>query len=373
MELGSYEILGELACGGMAVVYVGRLAGPDGTPRDVAIKELYPQYARDPEFRSRFLDEAQLVQRIRHPNVAATFGIATKGADIHILMELVDGEPVSTLMRRSPRPVPPSIAAAIARDALLGLHAAHELVGADGRTLDVVHRDVSPGNILVGRDGIARIIDFGVATAVGRSMATRDGSIRGKLSYMPPEQLWGGVVDRTADVYGLAVVLWELLAGRRLHAGKTEGETVHSVIYGTVPPPSEGQRRAHPLDDVVLRGLSRDPSKRFATALEMVQAIDAAIGPASRLEVSRWMSAQALPSTRSEYRALSALPRPARPVESAGAAGESSSARAPRTWPPSPRRCRDEPTPLECTGVRMRRSRACAPRGTADERSRRPP
>jgi serine/threonine-protein kinase len=289
MSTGRYQVFAELACGGMAMVYLGQLEGEHGFKRSLAIKKMHAQYARDPEFRGMFLDEARLVARIRHPNVVPTLDIVSREDALLLVMDYIDGESALYLTNEAGR-IPPRIAAAIAQDALMGLHAAHELADEDGRPLGVIHRDVSPANVLVGTDGLARILDFGVAKAAGRSAPTRDGSIKGKVAYMPPEQLWGGEIDRTVDVYAMSVVLWEMLTGQNLFRGNTDVESMSRVVEQIVEPPSKYALDAGPLDEVVLKGLSRDPSKRFATALEMAKAIDRALTPASRLEIGDWVS-----------------------------------------------------------------------------------
>jgi serine/threonine-protein kinase len=285
---GRYNVFAELACGGMAMVYLGQLEGEHGFKRSVAIKRMHAQYTRDQEFRDMFLDEARLVARIRHPNVVPTLDIVSREDALLIVMEYVDGESVAQLISLGGA-VPARIATAIAQDALCGLHAAHELRGDDGKFLGVIHRDVSPANILVGKDGLSRILDFGVAKAAGRSATTKDGSIKGKVPYMPPEQLWGSVLDRTCDTYALSVCLWEMLTGRRLFRGENEAETMRLVVEGEVQPPSVYVPELAMLDDVVMRGLSRDPTKRFQTALEMARALEKALAPASRLETGEWV------------------------------------------------------------------------------------
>jgi serine/threonine-protein kinase len=285
---GRYSIFAELACGGMAMVYLGQLDGGHGFKRSVAVKRMHAQFARDPEFRDMFLDEARLVAKIRHPNVVPTLDIVTRDDLLLIVMEFVEGESVLQLLAKTK--VPPRIAAAIAHDTLCGLHAAHELSGDDGKSLGVIHRDVSPANILVGKDGLARILDFGVAKASGRAAPTKDGSIKGKVPYMPPEQLWGSDLDRTVDVYATSVVLWEMLTGERLFKGSNDAEAMTRVVEDEVRPPSALVPEAAPLDEVVMRGLSRDPTKRYPTAKDMARALDKALALAPRLEIGDWVA-----------------------------------------------------------------------------------
>ncbi len=296
-QIGRYVLFGELASGGMATVHFGRLAGPVGFSRMVAIKRLHPHFAKDPEFVSMFLDEARLCGRIRHPNVVPTLDVVSLQGEIFIVMEYVSGEALSKLLRAGWSrgiPMPPRVAASILSSVLHGLHAAHQTKDEHGRELGIVHRDVSPQNILVGTDGIARVLDFGVAKARGRLQTTRDGQVKGKIAYMPPEQLSGAAVSRQTDIYAAAVVLWEALAGRRLFDGETEAVVFARAIEGHVDPPSTHNPALGPaVDDVVCRGLARDPSARFATAREFAVAIEQTIGLASPSEVGEWVEAVA--------------------------------------------------------------------------------
>jgi hypothetical protein len=187
----------------MATIHLGRLLGASGFARTVAIKRMHPQYAKDEEFSAMFADEARMAARIQHPNVVAMLDVVLEAGELLLVMDYVHGEPLSRLVRassREGRDIPPGIAATVMAQALHGLHAAHTAKGADGRALDLVHRDVSPQNILVGLDGTTRITDFGIAKALGRSHTTRDGSVRGKLAYMAPEQL-AGTVDASGSLH----------------------------------------------------------------------------------------------------------------------------------------------------------------------------
>ncbi len=291
--VGRYVLYGELASGGMATVHFGRLSGPVGFSRTVAIKRLHPHFAKDPEFVTMFLDEARLCGRIRHPNVVPTLDVVTTQGEIFIVMEYVAGEALSKLLKAARAKnvlIPPRIAATIISSVLHGLHAAHTAKDEHGRELGIVHRDVSPQNILVGADGSARVLDFGVAKAAGRLQTTRDGQLKGKIAYMPPEQLSGAPVTKQVDIYGTSVVLWEALTGRRLFDGETEAIVLARAIEGTVEPPSAHNAFLEPaVDAVVLRGLARDPALRFKTAREMALAIEQTIGLASPSEVGEWV------------------------------------------------------------------------------------
>ena len=287
-----YELLGELATGGMATVYLGRQRGPLGFSRTVAIKSMHPQLAKDASFRAMFIDEANLTALIRHPNVVPTLDIVQSDTKLLIVMEYVEGVSLSVLLRaaqKQNRKLPVSIVAAIGRDLLDGLHAAHELTDESGVSLGVVHRDVSPQNLLVGVDGIARVVDFGVAKATGRSYQTQTGEIRGKVGYMAPEQMFGEAVDRRTDVYSAGVLLWEALACERLFNAPTDAALVLLVTRGTTLAPStaRGERLPDGLDALVTRALSQDAAARWSTAAEMSKRLASVAEPASREEVGR--------------------------------------------------------------------------------------
>jgi len=292
-RLGRYLLYKELASGGMAVVYLARLFGPAGFARAVAIKRLHSHLAKDPEFVAMFLDEARIAARIRHPNVVPTEDVVAERGELFIVMEFVHGASLSRILRahreRGDGRVPPPIAAAIAVGMLAGLHAAHEATAEDMQPLGVVHRDVSPPNVLIGVDGVARTVDFGIAKALGRAQVTREGQVKGKLPYMAPEQLKSEDVDRRVDVWAAAVVLWEMLAGRKLFDGD-EAAVVFQVLADPIAAPTHGGPEPNPaLDEVVLRGLSRDREDRYPTALAMLEAIERACPVASARQLSVWM------------------------------------------------------------------------------------
>jgi eukaryotic-like serine/threonine-protein kinase len=291
--IGRYALHTEIASGGMAAVHIGRLLGPVGFARTVAIKRLHPPLAKDPEFVAMFLDEARLAARIRHPNVVSTLDVVATEGELFVVMEYVPGESLARLLRAvrtNKQMVPLPVAATIMVGVLHGLHAAHEARDERGEPLRIVHRDVSPHNILVGTDGDAHVIDFGIAKARGRMQVTRQGQIKGKLSYMPSEQLLGQGLDHRADIFAASIVLWEALTGQRLFQGVDDGEVYAKVLLGHVEPPSlyaSGLSAA--LDAIVLRGLARDRNDRYATAREMALALEAAVPLAPPSQVGRWV------------------------------------------------------------------------------------
>jgi eukaryotic-like serine/threonine-protein kinase len=291
--IGRYSIFDDLARGGMATVYIGRFVGPGGFSRTVAVKRLHPHLAKDPEFVAMLLDEARLAGRIQHPNVVAMLDVVATAGEVVLVMEYVHGVALQRLLRATRdagRPVSPGIAAAILVNTLHGLHAAHEVRGERGELLGLVHRDVTPHNIMIRRDGTALVVDFGVAKAAGRFHTTEEGQIKGKLPYMAPEQVRGKEVSRRTDICAAGAVLWELLVGERLVRGQTEAEVLEQLLFGQIDAPSS-RVPAVPvtLDAVVLRALARDPQNRFATAAEMAAAIEAAMPPALPSQVAAWM------------------------------------------------------------------------------------
>jgi serine/threonine-protein kinase len=293
-----YKVYGEIASGGMATVQYGRLIGPRGFARAVAIKRMHPHFARDPEFVSMFVDEARLSARLVHANIIPTLDVVETPGELALVMEYVHGESLWTLLRLSAAEgssVPVRVACGLIASVLYGLHAAHETRDESGLPLHIVHRDVSPQNILVGADGIPRVLDFGIAKAIGHLRSTPSGEIKGKLSYISPEQLHAADgVDRRADIYGASAVLWETLVGHALFDGPTESAILHSVLHDVIPVPSS-QQPACParLDSIVMRGLSHDPAERFASAREMAISLERDVGLATQSEVSDWLQALA--------------------------------------------------------------------------------
>ncbi|AUX42678.1 protein kinase [Sorangium cellulosum] len=344
--LDRYTLHGVIASGGMASVHFGRLVGAHGFARTVAIKRLHPQFATDPDFTSMLLDEARLAVRIRHPNVVATLDSVQADGELFLVMEYIPGESLASLLREAGRGggrVPPPIGSAIVAGALAGLHAAHEATAEDGVPLQIVHRDVSPQNILVGEDGIARVLDFGIARAAVRSQVSREGQLKGKLSYMAPEQLRGDPLTRRTDIYAAAVVLWEVLTGRRLFTGDNDAVIFGRILEGVIQPPSAFIDVPAEVDQVVLRGLERDPRQRYASALEMATALEAALPPASPRAVGAWVeeTAGALLTARSrslaEIETSQRSPSLSTPLPSTPTVADR--ARARPAPPPEPRAC----------------------------------
>jgi serine/threonine-protein kinase len=292
-RVGRCLLVGELAQGGMATIHLGRWTGGGGFSRVVAVKALHRQFSADPDFRAMLLDEARLVARIRHPNVVPIVDLIEERGELFILMEHVESVTLGYLCseaRRRRQRIPPGVTKRILVGILHGLHAAHHATDEKGRSLAVIHRDVSPDNVLVGSDGHARLIDFGIARALGRSGATREGWIKGKPSYLAPEQVTSDPLSQRSDVWGASVVLWEALTGKRLFRASTPAELVLAILEQPIAPPSSlvpGLPRA--LDAIVLKGLSRRAEERWPSAEAMAEAIEAAGGLASHRMVGEWV------------------------------------------------------------------------------------
>jgi serine/threonine protein kinase len=277
-KLGRYEILAKLAAGGMAIVYVARVQSVAGFERLVAIKVLHANLAHEDEFIRMFLDEARLAASIRHPNVVPTIDISdSEEAGYFIVMEYIEGDHLGALLssaHKTEETLPLPISMRIIADALGGLGAAHDLCDDTGKSLHLVHRDVSPHNIMVGRDGVVRLTDFGVAKAEDRLTHTRDGQVKGKLAYMAPEQAASGQTDLRSDLFSMGVILWECATGRRLFRAENTGATLNKLLHEVIPLPSSIDPRLAPLDALLGRALAREPAQRFQTAEEFAQAIE---------------------------------------------------------------------------------------------------
>lgn len=289
-RVGRYLLCDPIGSGGMATIHLARLLGPQGFSRTVAIKQLHPQFAQNPQFVAMLLDEARLAVRVRHVNVVSPLDIVAAESELFIVMDYVNGESLANLLAAADVPPPPTFAAAILVQALLGLHAAHEATREQGDALGLVHRDVSPQNILVGQDGVARMVDFGIAKAVARTQTTDSGMVKGKLGYMAPEQIKLEAVDRRTDLFSAGAVLWEALTGTGLFVSDTLGGSIESILHGDIAAPSRFNPAVTPeLDAVVLKALARNRDARFQDAMSMAAALQAATPLASALEVIDWV------------------------------------------------------------------------------------
>jgi len=288
-SLGGYQLLARLGRGGMASVWVARARSEAGGQRLLAVKAMLPELANDSDFRAMFLEEGQIVRSIEHPNVVRVYGVGEDQGILYLAMEWVEGDSLRTLIRDAKKgaAIPPELAVRILADTAGGLHAAHELRGWDGELRNIVHCDISPHNILVGTDGMPKLVDFGVANATIHSDFGNGERFKGKLGYMSPEQVRAEPLDRRSDVFALGIVLYELTTGERLFQGETAAHTLNLVRSGEIP---EFERN-HPgyppkLAAIVRRALARDKRQRFQTALELQEALERYLA-SEQISVSR--------------------------------------------------------------------------------------
>jgi serine/threonine protein kinase len=272
VRLGRYSVVQRLGAGGMAEVFLARSRGAEGTDKDVVVKRILPEFANNPAFRAMFIDEARVALRLNHPNVVQVYGFESDGPALLLVMEHVDGPDLGLLAgiaQRQGEPIPAPLVAYVVREVARGLHYAHERLDERGRPMEIVHRDVSPTNVLLSYDGSVKIGDFGIARARTASQPD-DGAIKGKYAYMAPEQARGESVDRRADVWALGVVLSELLVGHGLFRGERGEEVLARVRRGDVGDLSALLAQApEALRDVALRALRADRDARFASAREL--------------------------------------------------------------------------------------------------------
>jgi serine/threonine-protein kinase len=327
---GRYELLYPYAQGGMATVWVARVQGKHGFEKLVAVKTMLPALAQDAAFRAMFLDEANIASRIRHPNVADIVDLGEEGENIYMVLEWVQGDSWSKLqaaIQQAGHAFPLGPLLRIAADACAGLHAAHELRDDAGNLLNVVHRDVSPQNVLLTTGGIVKVIDFGIAKALDRlAEQTQTGMHKGKAHYTAPEQVRSRMaVDRRADLWAIGTILYHHLAGRLPFTGKTDLDILLALTEGKPPPPLPPSVPSQ-VADVVMKALAHAPESRFQTAAEMHRALEAVMPQptapsdvaalmshylAARLEEKRRDVAEAIAESDERAR-LSGAPRAAR-------------------------------------------------------------
>jgi len=277
--IGKYKLVRLIASGGMAEVYLARQAGAAGFEKLVCLKRILPHLARDKQFVEMFLNEARLAARLDHPNIVSILDLGEANGNYFIAMEFIDGPSLRAAAKRSLErgerlPIPEIVK--IVSMAAAGLHYAHELTDAGGKPLGLVHRDISPDNVLVHRNGAAKVVDFGIAKAANSSSSTRTGTLKGKVAYMPPEQLRGDPLDRRTDVFALGVVLYELLAGQRPWAGDSEVSLIGRIMT-EVPPPLSTLRPDAPagLVAVLDRALAKDREARYASCHDLQADLEA--------------------------------------------------------------------------------------------------
>jgi len=306
VTIGRYLLHRQIARGGMATIHIGRLMGDEGFSRIVAAKRLHPEFAEDPEFVEMFLDEARIASRVNHRNVVPVLDVVKANDEVVLVQEYVHGVPLHWLLRTAHEAnshLPLNVAVSIGCQVLAGLQAAHDTSDELGNPLHIVHRDVSPQNVMVATDGTARLLDFGVAKATMAAHITRAGTFKGKLAYSAPEHVRGNAVQQS-DVYSLSVVLWELLVGHRLHNnGQAEAELITEIMTGRLPTVTQalaaerdmmGAYRWNQLlvlEPIIQKGLAVKVEDRWQTASEMEEALAEALPPASSADVGQWLKA----------------------------------------------------------------------------------
>lgn len=285
--LGRYELLMPIASGGMAMVWAARLKGTRGFQKIVAIKTILPKLSDDSQFEQMFLDEAAMASQIKHPHIVEILDLGEQSGVLFLVMEWIDGVPLNQLMKAAKKTtgLPLSIAIRIVMQACAGLHAAHELKNSEGELIGLVHRDVSPQNILVTYEGVTKVVDFGVAkaTAAGEG-STLAGQIKGKVGYMAPEQVRAEPLDRRADVFAMGIILYALTTGKHPFRKDSEAATMYNIC---APQPALPPRKIvadYPprLEAVVLRALAKDRERRYATANDMLRALDHVLPASAR-------------------------------------------------------------------------------------------
>jgi serine/threonine-protein kinase len=325
-RLGRYRLLRRIAVGGVAEVYLAEAEGLAGFAKRVVIKRLHPEHARDQDLVSMFTDEARLGALLHHRHIVEVYDVGSAGSDTFIVMEHVPGRDLRDLLDARPgQPLPLPVALAIVEAVAAGLHHAHEQRDAGGQLLGVVHRDVSPANVLLGWDGTVKLSDFGVAKWAAQRSRTEQGTLKGKLGYMSPEQGRGEALDRRSDVFALAVLLYELTTGAQPFRVASDFETLSAIVAGRYQPPS-AIRPGYPagLEAIVDQGLAVDPAARFPDA--------AALGAA----VAAQAAALGAPGTAADIAACLRERFPAGEQESAPEAG------VPETAGPAPERTRTD-------------------------------
>ncbi len=313
VRLGRYRILRRLAVGGMAELFVAKAEGIKKFEKLVVIKRLLPHHDRDKRLVRMFLDEARLTAKLNHPNIAQVLDVGMARGSYYFAMEYVHGADLRAILKaamRTGRPLPIEQAVGVIAEAAAGLHHAHEMRSEDGTPLLIVHRDVSPSNVLVSYDGAVKVTDFGVAKWARQEVETRHGALKGKFAYMSPEQCRGEPVDRRSDLFALGILLYELTTGTRLFQGASEFAILTQIASLGVPPPSRRRQDYPPaLERIVMRALARERARRYQTAQELQADLDAfareaqiVATPAGRASYMQALFAQRLGAWRAAER-----------------------------------------------------------------------
>jgi serine/threonine protein kinase len=293
---GKYQLLKRLAMGGMAQIYLARQRGPEGFEKLLVVKRILPHLAENDEFVRMFLDEARIAARLDHPNIVQIYDLGSQDDSFFIAMEYIHGEDLRRVWKRAERSgqlIPVPLVCRIMIEACAGLDHAHKKADGSGKPLNIVHRDISPQNILLTFEGRVKVVDFGIAKAADQATVTRSGVLKGKYSYMSPEQAAGQKVDCRSDIFALGVVLYELLTGARLFKRTTDMATLQAVAQCDILPPSRlNPRVPEDLDPIVMKALAREPGDRYADALQL------------QLALEDWLVAHQLPSSTAHVAAF---------------------------------------------------------------------
>jgi len=349
-KLGQYELLHPLGVGGMAEVFKARAIGPAGFERDVVVKRILPVYGRDQDFVRMFADEARILGLIHHPNVVQAFEFGEDEGTLYLALEYVEGPSLSRILRAlraANRRIPPGVAAYIGREICRALDCVHRLEDENGARLEVVHRDVTPSNIIVTPWGGVKLLDFGVAKFASAARSTREGTVKGKPAYLAPEQLQGKPIDGRVDLFALGIVMHEMLSLQHLFAGESDLHTAKKIMEMKIPRLS-AHRSDVPaeLERIVMRALERNRRDRFATAAEMARALDDFV-------VGSQLHLDEVASFVREVEAISPLARPA-------ALESPSPGRPPSSDPQEARTVRDRSLRLRMWNFRARGPRLAA-------------
>ena len=277
--MGKYRIVRRLAEGGMGEIFIGRAKGRGGFEKIVVLKRILQQNVGDRYAVRMFLDEARLMAALNHPNIVQVYDFGTARGGQFFAMEYVPGEDVGRIMKAATlanRTLPLELAIGVIAEAAAGLHYAHEMRGEDGSDLQIVHRDISPSNVLVSYDGAVKLTDFGIAKWNKRQTETRYGALKGKIQYMSPEQCLSEPLDRRSDVFGLGILLFELTTGTRLFQGTSDFGVLEQIVHHDVPRPST-RRAGYPpaIERIVMRALARSPDERYQTARDLQLELEA--------------------------------------------------------------------------------------------------
>jgi serine/threonine protein kinase len=280
IQFGKYTLFERIGRGGMADVFKARVQGPQGFERIFVVKRILPHLSDDPTFTKMFIDEAKLAARLNHPNIVQVFELGSVDNEYFMSMEYVRGRDLAETMRTlwaRIGPPRPELVAYIGREMCRALAYAHDFTAEDGTRLGMIHRDISPSNVMLSSEGAVKILDFGIAKALGgdKDESTKTGTLKGKFAYMAPEQTVSNEIDRRIDIFATGIVLHEVLTGRRLFKGENDLQTIEKVRQCDVPPPSLHNPLCPPeMDNIVLMALAKDPLERFQSASEMADALD---------------------------------------------------------------------------------------------------